>query len=89
MRLIWYFRDEPQGFNKTTAFTPKLTWHPPKGHACLEVFFGQIEKELFEIPVLDLKYSNVYREEWQAVRSLADDKSIVIKKTYKGFCVVA
>ena len=25
------------------------------------------------------------REEWQAVRSLADDKSIVIKKADEGF----
>ena len=29
------------------------------------------------------------REEWQAVRSLADDRSIVIKKADKGSCVVA
>ena len=28
------------------------------------------------------------REEWQAVRSLTDDKSIVIKKADKGSCVV-
>ena len=51
----------------------------------LHLNFGQIEKELFEIPVLDLKYSSMYREEWQAVRSLADDRSIVIKKNIKGF----
>ena len=38
MRLKWHFRDEPQGFNETPAFTPKSTWHPPKGHACLEDF---------------------------------------------------
>ena len=31
----WHFRDEPQVFNETPAFTPKSTWHPPKGHACL------------------------------------------------------
>ena len=28
------------------------------------------------------------REEWQAVRSLADDRSIVLKKSDKGSCVV-
>ena len=28
------------------------------------------------------------REEWPAVRSLADDRSIVIKKADKGSCVV-
>ena len=32
------FRDDLQGFNETPGFTPKSTWHPPKGHACAEVF---------------------------------------------------
>ena len=33
-------------------------------------------------------YSNVSREEQLAVRSLTDDRSIVIKKADKGSCVV-
>ena len=35
-----------------------------------------------------LGYSNFTSEEWKALRSLADDKQIVIKKTDKGYCVV-
>ena len=88
MRLKWHFRDEPQGFNETPAFTPKSTWRPPGGHTCLEVFLNQVEKELFEIPFSDLKCSNISRDEWQAVRSLADDRSIVINKADKRSCVV-
>ena len=84
MRLKWHFRDEPQGFNEKPAFTPKSTWHPPKGHGCPEVFLSQVEKETFEIPLSDLKYSNMSREERQTVRSLADDRSIVIKKADRG-----
>ena len=87
MRLKKHFRDEPQGFNETPAFTPK-SYHPPEGHACLEVFLSQVEKELLKIPFLDLKYSSMSRKEWQAVRSLADDRGIVIKKVNKGSCVV-
>ena len=34
------------------------------------------------------KYSNFTKEEWQAIRSLADDKNIVIKKADKGSSVV-
>ena len=49
MPLKCQFWDEPQGFTETPAFTPKSTWHPPKRHACLEVFLNQIEKEIFEI----------------------------------------
>ena len=37
-----------------------------------------------EIKFSYLKYSNMSREEWEAVRSLADDRSIVIKKADKG-----
>ena len=36
-----------------------------------------------------MKYSNMSREEWQAVRSSADDRSIVIKRADRGSCVVA
>ena len=79
MRLKWHFGDESQGFNETPVFTTKSTWHPPKGHACLEVFLSQVEKQIFEIPFSDLKYCNMSREEWQAVRSLPDDRSIVIR----------
>ena len=35
-----------------------------------------------------MRYSNLSQEEWRAVRSLADDKSKVIKKGDKGSCVV-
>ena len=48
----------------------------------------KIEKEIFAIPDSRLGYSNFSREEWQAMRSLADDKSIVIKKADKGSSVV-
>ena len=35
-----------------------------------------------------LGYSNFSKEEWQAMRALANDRSIVIKKADKGLCVV-
>ena len=36
-----------------------------------------------EIPSSDLKYFNTSKEEWQSVRSLADNRSIVIKEADK------
>ena len=59
MHVKWHFWDEPQGFNETPAFTPKSTWHPHTGHACLEVFLSQVHKKLFDIPSSDLKYSSI------------------------------
>ena len=35
-----------------------------------------------------LGYYNFFKEEWQAMRALANDRSIVIKKADKGSCVV-
>ena len=89
MCLKLYFRDETQQeFSETPAFSTKSTWNPPKGHPCLEVFLSQVENELFQITKQDLRYSNLSKEEWRAIRSLADDRSIVIKKADKGSCVV-
>ena len=34
-----------------------------------------------------MRYSNLSQEEWRAVRSLPDDRSIVVKKAEKSSCV--
>ena len=43
---------------------------------------------LFQILDKCLPYSNLSKDEWQAIRSLAEDGSIVIKRAGKGLCVV-
>ena len=75
-------------FSETPTFKTKSSWKPPKGHPCLEVYLSQVEKELFELAVSHLGYSKFTKEEWTAIRSLADDRSIIIKKADKGSCVV-
>ena len=54
----------------------------------MEVYLSQVEKELFELVVSHLGYSNFTKEELTAIRSLADDRSIIIKISDKGSCVV-
>ena len=61
---------------------------PPTGHHNLEVFLSQMKHEFFQIPDKCLPYSNLSKEEWQAIRSLEEDRSIVIKKADKVSCVV-
>ena len=48
----------------------------------------KIKKEIFAITDSRLGYSNFSREEWQALRSFADDRSIAIKKADKCSNVV-
>ena len=89
MRLRWHFRNEttPE-FSTTPALNPKSTWKLPNGSPSLEIFLIQIEKDLFEMSKTTLGYYNFSKEESQPLRSLADDRNIVIKKAYKGSCVV-
>lgn len=35
-----------------------------------------------------MKYSNMPKDELDVIRSLGDDRNIVIKRTDKGYCVV-
>ena len=70
------------------AFWPKASWKLPWGHSNLEVFLSQVKNELLEITKEPTRYSNLSQEEWRAIRTLADDRSIVIKKADKGSCIV-
>ena len=84
-----FFDNEPTlSFSDTPAFKTKSSWNPPKGHPCLEVYLSQVEKERFELAVSYLGYSNFTKEELTAIRSLADDRSIIMKISDKGSCVV-
>ena len=89
MRTKLYFKDKPtKEFSNIPAFSPKSTWTPPNGHPNLEVYLSQIENEVFKISKEQLGYSNLSKLEWEAIRSLAGDGSIVIKKADKGSCMV-
>ena len=91
MHIKWNFRNEPsEGFSDTPAFCPKSSWKPPPGHPGLESFLSQIEKDIFENLVNGSTpiNSNMTKKEWDALKGLADDRSIVIKKVDKGSCEV-
>ena len=89
MRIKWYFKDEPmKEFSNIPAFSSKSTWMPINGHPNLEVYLNQIENEVFKISREQFEYSNLSKLEWEAIRLLAGDRSIVVKKVDKGSCVV-
>ena len=72
MRIKWHYHyDFTPQFSEIPAFTPKSKWQPPKSQPKFEVFFSQIEQELFELTETPLDYSNFSKEEEQSMMSLA------------------
>ena len=89
MRIKLHFRNESTSdFSNIPAFASKSIWKPPKGHPNLKVLLSQFESDVFKFIDLSLEYSNFSREEWDAIRALADDRNIVMKRTDKASCVV-
>ena len=89
MGIKWHFRNEnTSDFNNIPAFVPKSAWKPPTGHPNLELFLSQVESDLFKAIERPIGYSNLSKEEWDAIRSLADDRNIVIKRADNRSCVV-
>ena len=88
MPLKWHFWDEPENVSEVLVFNTKYRWQPPQDHPCLEIFLNQVENKLLELSKADIKYSNLSREEWNAIRSSPDDINIIIKKADKGSCIV-
>ena len=54
-----------------------------EGRDNLEAFLSQIENKLLKTVGTPLGYTSLSKQEWEAVRTLADDRIIVIKKTGK------
>ena len=61
---------------------------PPPGHPCVELFLSKLENELFSFLPGKPQACNLTKEEWVAMRSLAEDRSIIIKPADKGSCIV-
>ena len=89
MRCKWFFRNEPtENFSEAPAFRVKSNWNPPKGHPAVEIFLSKLETEIFSVlPGTPLDY-NLSKEEWLAMKGLAEDRNIIIKPADKGSCVV-
>ena len=91
MCIIWNFKDQlSEDFSDKPAFSRESDWKPPSGHPGLELFLSGLQKEIFKGLLNDYISipSKMCKEEWEALRGLADDRSIVIKEADKGSCVV-
>ena len=80
IRRKWFFRNKPtQNFSEAPAFRVKSNWNPPKEHSDEGIFLRNLEAEIFFVlPGTPLDY-NLSKEEWLAMRGLAEDQNIIIK----------
>ena len=60
-----------------------MSWKLPKGYSDLEVFPSEGKKRIFKTTDSKFTSSDLSKEERQAMLSLADDRSIIIKKLAK------
>ena len=89
MRCKRHFRNEvPQNNEDISQFKVKSEWNPPKGHSALEAFLNKTGKYIFSlIPEREKDYS-LTKDEYLAMRSLANDRNVIIKPADKWSSIV-
>ena len=86
LRLMWHYRNEKQEIT-INPFEKKSKFNPKRKDAAIEIFLSRLEEEIFSLGK-KLSYSNLTKEERQAIYSLRDDTSIIIKDADKGSGIV-
>ena len=83
---MWHFRNDEMEFSYN-PFKKKSKFDPKRKDAAIELYLSRLEEE---ISSLDYKvgYSNLTKGERDAIYSLKNDSSIIIKEADKGSAVV-
>ena len=86
LRLMWHFRNDERELSYD-PFKKKPKFDLKRKDAAIELYLSCLEEE---ISLLDYKvgYSNLTKEERDAIYSLKNDSSIIIKEADKGSAVV-
>ena len=86
LRLNWHFRNEEKSetFNR---FRPKSKFNPKGKDAAIEIYLSRLEEAILALDT-NVKYSNITKEEREALKSLQKDTSIIIKEADKGSGIV-
>ena len=69
------------------TFKQKSKLNPGKNDAAIEFYVSRLEEEIWSLDK-KISYSNLTKGERNALYSLRDDTSIIIKEADKGSCVV-
>ena len=88
LRLMWHFRNDERIFDCNTKFRPKSTFNPKNKDVTIETYLSSLEENLLDIDIPKDKFNNLSKEERDALYSLKNDNTIVIKGAGKGSAVV-
>ena len=84
---MWHFRDEEENNTTINPFRPKSKFNPKGKDVSIELYLSRLEEEILALDT-KLSYSNITKEEREALNSLRNDTSIIIKGADKGSAVV-
>ena len=85
---MWHFRNNERIFNCSIKFRPKSTFNPKNKDVIIETYLSSLEEKLLDIDIPKDKFNNLSKEERDALYSLKNDNTIVIKGADKGSAVV-
>ena len=84
---LWYFRNNKRTFT-ADKFRPKSSFNPRNKDAIIETYLNCLKERLLDIEVPSKRYNNLTKDEHDALYSLKDDPSIILKDTDIGSVVV-
>ena len=87
LRLMWHFRNDERSF-AADRFRPKSSFNPRNKDVIIETYLSCLEERLLDIEIPSKRFNNLTKEEREALYSLKDDRSIIIKGADKGSAVV-
>ena len=84
---MWHFRNDVQTFT-AEKIRPKSSFNPRNKDAIIETYLTCLEERLLDIEIPPKRYNNLTKGKRDALYSLKDDPSIIIKGADKGYVVV-
>ena len=87
LRLMWHFRNDERSF-AADRFRPKSSFNSRNKGVIIETYLSCLEERLPDTEIPSKRFNNLTKEEREALYSLKDDCSIIIKGADKGSVVV-
>ena len=84
---MWHFTNDEQTFS-TDKFRHKSSFNPWNKDTIIETDLSCLEERLLDIEIPSKRFSNITKEERNALYSLRDGSTIIIKGADKGSVVV-